>query len=115
MRRLRWAFIIILGCLGGRTALAQQAPAQEAGGDATEPAAPAEETWHPTIDTKEDGRYWIRGTPVEHPVQNQASDALRAFEREAFGAPPAAGGSDEDMGVPADQPGRAGAPPPRGK
>ena len=100
MRRISLAFAFLFA-MGGQRAIAQTAPVDpddsEAGG------ADDEATRPPAVETNDEGRYSIRGSPAPRMTASPTRDALRQFEREAFGAPPAATGNpDEDVGVPAE-------------
>lgn len=101
MRRLSLFFVL----LATSSALAQSAPAGPADPDDTEAKpddslGPDEPTRPPLVAPSDEGRFSIRGVPIEHTTPNPARDALRQFEHEAFGPPPAVTGDDDD-GAPA--------------
>ena len=112
MRRLGVSFTVLVGLLMGlpsQPALAQTAPVDSVEGDdadaAREEGQPApEDRAYPAVETDDGGRFAIRGSPVERETASPSRDALRQFEREAFGAPPKAGADEDDDGAVAARP-----------
>src|SRR5258708_33933302 len=105
MQRLLCAIAL---CLLGSPARAQAPPPSDpdnpdgiVGSGPESGPGPEEDLGPPRIETDDDARRAVRGAPIERPTSNPSREALRAFEREAFGPGPGAP-RDGDLAGPPD-------------
>jgi membrane-bound lytic murein transglycosylase D len=104
MRQL-WCAIAL--CVLGPSAAAQTPPADPDDSEGVVGAGPGPGPGPdvvvapPRIETQDDGRRAIRGAPIERPAPSLQRDALRDFEREAFGPGPGEP-KDSDLTGPAE-------------